>query len=144
MRGTHAEREVGAIAGFQVLVADTFMGAPEIVLKGETTYTAKVTDTAHGTIRSVEHAIQHLEDVVETLTRNLADARKRLTETQAQMGAAFEYADRLAELTRRQQEIENELDLTKSQAPSRLESEAEPNPALEGDPLAAPITDQEE
>ena len=60
------------------------------------------------------------------------------------MGAAFEYADRLAELTRRQQEIENELDLTKNQAPGRLEFEAEPNPALEGDPLATPITDQEE
>jgi len=144
MRGTHAERQVGAIAGFQVFVADTFMGGPEIVLKGETTYTAKVTDTAHGTIRSVERAIQHLEDVVETLTRNLADARKRLVDTQAQMGAAFEYADRLAELTRRQQEIENELDLTKNQAPGRLEFEAEPNPALEGDPLATPITDQEE
>jgi chromosome segregation ATPase len=120
------------------------MGGPEIVLKGASTYTAKVTDTAHGTIRSVEHAIQHLEEVVETLTRNLADGRKRLTETQAQMGAPFEYATRLAELTRRQQEIENELDLNKSQAPGRLESEAEADPAIEGNPLPAPVTEQEE
>jgi len=144
MRGSRAERQVGTIAGFQVLVADNFMQGPEIVLKGATTYTAKVTDTAHGTIRSVEHAIQHLEEVVETLTRNLADGRKRLTETQAQMGAPFEYATRLAELTRRQQEIENELDLNKSQAPGRLESEAEADPAIEGNPLPAPVTEQEE
>ena len=88
-----------------------------------TTYTAKVTDTAQGTIRSVAHAIQYLEDVVEALTRNLADSRKRLAETEAQIGASFEYTERLAELARRQQEIEDDLDLTKSQAPSQLEAD---------------------
>lgn len=144
MRGSHTERQVGTIAGFQVLIADTFMGGPEIVLKGASTHTAKVTDTAHGTIRSVEHAIQHLEEVVETLARNLADGRKRLMETQVQVGAPFEYVARLTELTRRQQEIENELDLNKSQAPGRLESQAEADPALEGSPLPAPIPDPEE
>ena len=123
MRGSRAERQVGTIAGFQVLVADNFMQGPEIVLKGATTYTAKVTDTAHGTIRSVEHAIQHLEDVAETLARNLTDSRKRLTDTQAQVGTPFEYSDRLTELVRRQREIEDQLDLTRNHAPSQLEAE---------------------
>jgi hypothetical protein len=125
MRGTHAERQVGAIAGFQVSVGDTFMGGPEIVLKGASTYTAKVTDTAHGTIRSVEHAIQHLEDAVANLETNIADTRKRLVDTQAQVGARFEYAARLADLSRRQQEIEDDLDLTKNQASAQLGSEAQ-------------------
>lgn len=124
MHGTHAERQMGAIAGFQVFIADTFMGGPEIVLKGATAFTAKVTDAAHGTIRSVEHVIQHLEEVVETLTRNLADSRKRLADTQAQIGASFEYAERLAELARRQQQIEDELDLAKSQVPSQLAADS--------------------
>jgi hypothetical protein len=50
-----------------------FMQEPEIAIKVATTYTAKVTDSAHGTICSVGHAIQHLEDVVENLARNLSD-----------------------------------------------------------------------
>ena len=74
VRETRSERQVGSIAGFEVFVADNFMQGPEILLKGATTYTAKVTDTALGTIRSVEHTIQHLEDLVQSI----ADTRKRL------------------------------------------------------------------
>jgi chromosome segregation ATPase len=96
------------------------MQGPELVLKGATLYPAKVTDTAHGTIRSVEHTIQHLEEVAETLSRNLADTRKRLADTQAQVNAPFEYGARLAELVQRQQQIEDEIDLTKSQASAQL------------------------
>jgi len=122
MRGTHSDRQVGSIAGFQVFVSDNFMQGPEIVLKGATTYTAKVTDTALGAIRSVEHTIQHLEELAGNLVQSIADTRKRLTATQAQVEAPFEYAERLASLVRRQQQIEDELDLTKSQAPSQLDS----------------------
>jgi hypothetical protein len=39
------------------------------------------------------------------------------------VGAQFEYAERLAAFTQRQQQIEDELDLTKSQAPSQLDAE---------------------
>lgn len=124
MRGSHAERQVGAIASFSVLVADNFMHGPEIVLKGTTTYIAKLTDTALGTIRSVEHTIQHLEDLTESLVKGMADTRKRLAETHAQVGLPFEYAAQLAGLQRRRSEIEDALDLTKSQAPSRLDSDA--------------------
>jgi len=112
------------------------MGDPEVVLKGATTYTAKVTDTAHGTIRSVEHTIQHLEEVAETLTRNIADARKRLADTQAQEDTPFEYAERLASLLKRQEQIEDELDLTKNQAPRQLAADAPKDP-----PLAEPESD---
>jgi hypothetical protein len=87
LRGTRGERPVGTFAGFRLSVADSFLQGPEIVLKGSTTYTAKTTDTAHGTIRSVEHMIQHLEEIEETLARNIADARKRLADTQAQVNA---------------------------------------------------------
>lgn len=54
------------------------------------------------------------------LTQNIADTGKRLTDTQAQVEAPFEYAERLASLFRRQQKIEDELDLTKNQGPSQL------------------------
>jgi len=124
MRGARKDWLAGTIAGFEIYLAENIMQGPEIVLKGATTYTAKVTDSAHGTIRSVEHTIQHLEDVADTLTRNIADARKRLEDSQTQVAAPFEYAERLASLVQRQQQIEEELDLTKSQAPCRLEAES--------------------
>jgi len=130
MRGSRSERQVGSLAGFQVWIADSFMGGPEIVLRGATAYQAKITDTAHGTIRSVEYVIQHLEETLETLTRNLADTRKRLGETQAQAEAPFEYADRLTELVHRQREIEDELDLTKNQASAQLDASSTPEPAV--------------
>ena len=41
MRGARGDRLVGEFAGFQVFVADNFMGGPEILLKGAATHTAK-------------------------------------------------------------------------------------------------------
>jgi uncharacterized coiled-coil protein SlyX len=120
MRGSRAENPVGSVAGFQLCVADNLLQGPEIVLKGATTYTAKVTDTAHGTIRSVEYVIQHLEDVAENLARAVAETRKRLADTRGQVDTPFEYAGRLAELVQRQRQIEDELDLTKNQASAQL------------------------
>ncbi len=124
MRGTRADRLVGNLAGFQIFVADNFMQGPELVLKGATAYVAKVTDSALGTIRSVEHTIQHLDDLADNLARNIADTRKRLADTQAQVDTPFEYAERLAALVQRQQEIEDALDLTKNQAPRQFDAES--------------------
>jgi hypothetical protein len=43
---------------------------------------------------------------------------KRATELQGKVGAPFEHDDRYQHLSRRQNEIEENLDLTKNQAPS--------------------------
>jgi hypothetical protein len=125
MRGSRSERQVGSIAGFQIFVADNFMQGPEILLKGATAYTAKATDTAHGTIRSVEYTIQHLEELLANLEQTISDTRKRLTDTQAQVEAPFEYGERLASLVQRQQEIEDALVLTKNQASATLDQTVE-------------------
>lgn len=128
MRRSQTERLVGTLARFQVFVADTFMQGPQILLRGATTYTAKVTDTALRTIRSVEHAIQNLEDLAEGLARAIAGTRKRLADTLAQVGSPFEYEGQLAGLLRRQDEIESALDLTKSQVPCQVDP-GQPDPA---------------
>jgi len=122
MRGSRSERQVGSLAGFQLFVADNFMQSPELVIKGATTYTAKITDTALGTIRSLEHTIQHLEEVSANLIQNIQDSRKRLMDLHVQADIPFEYAERLASLSRRQQDIADELDLNKNQTPAQLET----------------------
>ena len=75
---------------------------------------------SHGTIRSVEHTIQHLEDLAANLEQSITDTRKRLTDTQTQVETPFEYAEKLTSLVQRQQEIEDALDLTKHQASGQL------------------------
>jgi len=140
MRGTRASRCLGSIAGFQVFVSDNLLQGPEILIKGADTYTARVSDSALGTIRSVEHAIQRLDEVAANLVQNIADTRKRLAETIVQVDAPFEYAEPLARLSRRQQEIEQQLDLTKSQAPGQLDAEpagSAPDLANEDEPVPA-------
>ena len=136
MRGTHSDRQVASIAGFQVFLSDNFMQGPEIVLKGATTYTARVTDTALGTIRSVEHAIQHIEDLAGNLVQSIEEACKGLADTQAQVNSPFEYRDELTSLVRRQREIEEGLDLSKNQAPSGQDSKAGEPPSENEAPSA--------
>ena len=86
---------------------------------------AKVGTTALGTIRSVEYVLQNLDDTATSIEQQIATTQKRHADLTVQAAQAFEYEERLATLTRRQQEIEDELDLTKSQASSTLEAEAE-------------------
>ena len=54
---------------------------------------------------------------------DIADARKRGKELETKVGAPFEHEDRFQQLTRRQDEIEEKLDLTKNQAPSQVEAD---------------------
>src|SRR6185436_15411605 len=63
LRGTGAEQQVGRFVGFQLLVAENYMRGPEILIRGAGLHVAKITDTALGTIRSLEHAVQSLGEV---------------------------------------------------------------------------------
>ena len=94
----------------------------ELVLHGKKSYSARVTDSALGTIRSLEATVQGFEERVERLELDITDASKRIKELGEKVGAKFEREDRYQELTRRQSEIEEKLDLTKNQAPSQADA----------------------
>jgi N12 class adenine-specific DNA methylase len=134
VKSTRADRQAGEFAGFRVFVAHNFMSAADIVLKAAGTHTAKVGTTALGTIRSVEHVVQNLEEVVATVEQNLADTRKRVTDLQVQTEQPFEYESKLAGLCKRQDEIEEALDLTKSQVSAQLDAAPEEGGEVNGNP----------
>jgi len=117
---TRVDRLVGQFAGFQVAVAHNFMSGADIVVKGAGTHLAKVGSTALGTIRSVEYAVQNLEDAAATAEQRLAETRQRIADLQVQTVQPFDYEERLATLSRRQDELEDALDLTKGQATAQL------------------------
>jgi N12 class adenine-specific DNA methylase len=118
------ERPIGTFAGFTICLVGSFHSGPQILLKRNATHDAKVSDTALGTVRSVEYAIQNLEETVRGLEESIRETQKRMADLTAQSGQPFEYAERLAALVIRQQEIAERLDLTKNQASSQLESES--------------------
>ena len=115
---------VGRFAGFDLFLRPGFNNAVEVVLRGHNSYGARVTDTALGTIRSVEAAVQGFEERAAKLETDIADAHKRGKELETKVGAAFEHEKRYSELCRRQGEIEEKLDLTKNQAPSQVEADS--------------------
>lgn len=119
---TRQDKLVAQFAGFEVFVSHNFMSGADIVVKGSGTYTAKIGTTALGTIRSVEYAVQNLEEVVANVERNLADTRKRAVDLQVQTEHPFEYEEKLSTLCKRQDEIEDALDLTKNQASAQLDT----------------------
>jgi N12 class adenine-specific DNA methylase/SAM-dependent methyltransferase len=120
-----ADQRVGKFAGFDLFLRPTAFEAVDLVLKGKNLYTAKITDTAQGTIRSLESEVQGFEAAVTRLGADIQDSQKRAKELESKVGVPFEHEKRYHELVQRQAEIEEKLDLNKNQAPSQVEDAAE-------------------
>lgn len=120
-----ANKTVGQFAGFSLSVRAEYDESVSLVLKGRNLYTARVTDTAQGTIRSLEAEVQGFEATATRLESQLCDAQKLVQELESKVGVPFEPEQRFHELTQRQAEIEEKLDLTKNQAPAQAEAVAE-------------------
>jgi len=92
------------------------------VLRGKNSNAARVPDTALGTIRSLEATVQGFEERATKREADIADTQKQAKDLEGKVGAPFEREARYQELSRRQGEIEEQLDLTKNQAPSQAEA----------------------
>jgi N12 class adenine-specific DNA methylase/SAM-dependent methyltransferase len=112
---------IGRFAGFDLFIRSGFNNTTELVLRGKNNYSTRVTDTALGTIRSLESMVQGFEERAGRLESDIKDSQKRAVELEAKVGAPFEKEERYHHLVNRQSEIEEQLDLTKNQAPSQLE-----------------------
>jgi phage shock protein A len=122
--GAAREQEIGVFAGFQVFVRSNWMGHVETVAKGSFQYSAHVSDTAIGTMRSLEYAVQNLEESLQRHRHELADSEKKCREFEAKVGEPFEHEAKLQSLAQRQSELEKALDITKNQAPDSLAADA--------------------
>ena len=116
---------IGTFAGFDLFIRSSFNNSAELVLRGKNSYSTRVTDTALGTIRSLESVVQGFEERAGRLEADIKDSQKRGVELEAKVGAPFEKEERYHHLAKRQSEIEEKLDLTKNQAPAQAESAAD-------------------
>jgi hypothetical protein len=111
---------IGRFAGYDLFIRAGFNNTAELVLRGKNSYSTRITDTALGTIRSLESTVQGFEERATRLEADIKDSQKRSTELEAKVGSPFEKEERYHHLARRQSEIEEKLDLTKNQAPSQV------------------------
>jgi N12 class adenine-specific DNA methylase/predicted O-methyltransferase YrrM len=116
--------EVGSFAGFnlQHWPART----KEIVLKGKNAYIAKISDSALGTISSMEHVVRSLDDHAKEIRNTLTATHRRIEELRPHVDKPFDHEVKLQTLVQRQQEIMNVLDLNKNQASNQLSAEEVP------------------
>ena len=115
---------IGRFARFDLFLRPSFNNTAEVVVRGKNSYSARVTDTALVTIRSLEATVQGFEERAVKLDADIADAHKRIKELETKVGTPFEKEEHYQHLCRRQSEIEEQLDLTKNQAPSQAEAES--------------------
>jgi hypothetical protein len=113
---------IGRFAGFDLFIRAGFNNSAELVLRGKNSYSTRLTDTALGTIRSLEATVQGFEERAVRLEADIKDSQKRATELEAKVGSPFEKEERYHHLVNRQSEIEEKLDLTKNQAPNQLDT----------------------
>jgi len=84
------EVRMARFAGFDLFLRPAFSDTVEVVLRGKNSYSARVTDTAHGTIHSVEATVQGFEERAAKLKTDIADSQKRAKELEGKVGAPFE------------------------------------------------------
>src|SRR5260370_903578 len=95
----------GHFAGFDLFLRPGFNDSVEIVLRGKNSYSARVTDTALGTIRSLETTVQGFEERSARLETDINAARKRASELEGRAGQPFEHEGRYHHLAKRQSDI---------------------------------------
>jgi len=88
----------GKFAGFDLYLRPSFNDTTEMVVRGNNSYGARVTDTALGTIRSLEATVQGFDERAERLALDITDANKRIKELGEKVGAKFEREERFQEL----------------------------------------------
>jgi N12 class adenine-specific DNA methylase/predicted O-methyltransferase YrrM len=112
-------KAVGNIAGFPISV-ERFDERATLLIQGKHAYRANISDSATGTIASLEHALDSMGDRLREREIDLAQSRRQSADLGKQLDQPFEHEEKLATATKRQQEIITALDITKNQASAKV------------------------
>jgi hypothetical protein len=105
-------------AGFPISI-HKFDERANLTIRGKNSYNANVSDSALGTIASVEHALESMEDRLRERESDLKQYRKQSEDLTRQLDHPFEHEEKLTAATKRQQEIFAALDITRTKRPPR-------------------------
>ena len=124
MKPFQSTKAIGEIGGFPVSL-HRFDEKANLIIHGKREHKANVSDSATGTISSVEHALESMEDRLRERESDLKQAHKQTEDLTKQLDHPFEHEEKLTVAAKRQQEIVNALDITKNQASAKLDEGAE-------------------
>ena len=115
MRPFQSTKAIGNAGGFAISIHKLDERA-NLTIHGKNSYSANVSDSALGTIASVEHALESMEDRLRERESDIKQYRKQSEDLTKQLDHPFEHEEKLTVATTRQQEIVTALDITKNQA----------------------------
>jgi hypothetical protein len=116
-------KTIGSIGGFPISI-ERFDERATLLIHGKHSYRANVSDSPTGTIASLEHALDSIEDRLRERETDFAQSRRQIDDLTNQFEQPFQHEEKLAVATKRQQEIVAALDITKNQASSRVGQDA--------------------
>jgi N12 class adenine-specific DNA methylase len=117
-------KTIGNIGGFPICI-ERFDEHATILINGKHSYRANISDSPVGTIASLEHALDSIEDRLRERETNLAQSRRQIVDLTNQLNQPFEHEEKLAAAIKRQQEIVTALDITKNQASAAVDEGTE-------------------
>jgi hypothetical protein len=117
-------KTIGDIGGFPMSI-EKFDERATILIHGKHSYRANASDSPTGTIASLEHALDSIEDRLRERETDLAQSRRQIVDLTNQFEQPFEHDEKLATATKRQQEIVAALDITKNQASAAVDEGTE-------------------
>ena len=117
-------KTIGGIGGFPISI-EKFDERATLLIHGKHSYRANVSDSPTGTIASVEHALDSIEDRLRERETDLAQSRRQIVDLTNQFEQPFEHEEKLAAAAKRQQEIVTALDITKNQASASVDEGTE-------------------
>jgi hypothetical protein len=97
-------KAIGSIGGFPISI-ERFDERATLLIHGKRSYRANVSDSPTGTIASLEHALDSIEDRLRERETNLTQSRRQIIDLTNQLDQPFEHEENLVEATKRQQEI---------------------------------------
>ncbi|NMA24216.1 MAG: DEAD/DEAH box helicase family protein, partial [Clostridiales bacterium] len=101
--------EIGRFCGMQVLTGQDYL-TRKIRLTNSGVYSAEMGHSGLGNITKLENLIEKLPDIRSDYEKDLADVRTQLEEAKVHVEKPFQYADKLVEYSRRQGEINTQLE----------------------------------
>jgi TolA-binding protein len=117
-------KAIGNIGGFPISI-ERFDERATILVHGKHSYRANVSDSPAGTIASLEHALDSIEDRLRERETTLTQSRRQIADLTNQLDQPFEHEEKLVSAIKRQQEIVSALDIIKNQASVTVDEGAE-------------------
>ena len=105
---------IGQFNGFELLLKKGFFTSDkELILKGNKSYLALISDSPHGNIIKLENILKGFEKQVETAEIRIDEINRNLNQAKEEFNKPFLHKEKLKSLLKRQSVLNSELDMDK-------------------------------